>query len=404
MAVAQGVAQPVRRGVGDQDEAVLADDPQVGAVRPAEDRRREDVVRVALGHDPPVDADDPRQVGGDRVELVGGEHDRDPVGVEVGEQVEDVVAGLEVDAARRLVEEQERRVGDQRAGQEDPLLLAAGQLADVAAGQAADAQPLEQADRRAGRSSAVAQARQRRSAQRPIRTTSRTVAGKFQSTVSSCGTQPTPAVAPRPTGRPSTVIRPSTRGTTPTIARSSVVLPARDGPTIPTNAPRADRQVDVAQDRRAVVAARDAARTGRERSAEPAPGSARRRRGGHGCHVSVTASGSKIVGVAAERADHHLHVLLEHPEVRVLGALRRAGRLVVAELVDERGAGLASRSARGPGSGRPPSRRRRAPSRPGSGRSGRATSCGLGSEKSDAWTAPMTVKPYSRAQYAHESW
>jgi hypothetical protein len=50
------------------------------------------------------------------------------------------------------------------------------------------------------------------------------------------------------------VIRPSTRGTTPTIARSSVVLPAPDDP---DEGPAPDGQVDVTKDGRSVVAARD---------------------------------------------------------------------------------------------------------------------------------------------------
>ena len=114
--------------------------------------------------------------------------------------MEDVVAGLEVDAARRLVEEQEGRVGDQRPGEEDALLLAARQLADVAFGEPADPEALEQpVDARAGRRPS-AQGRHGRPAHRPISTTSRTVAGKFQSTVSSCGTQPTPRRPPAADG------------------------------------------------------------------------------------------------------------------------------------------------------------------------------------------------------------
>ncbi len=37
------------------------------------------------------------EVGGDAVEVVGREHDGEPVGVEVVEQVQDLVAGLDVD-------------------------------------------------------------------------------------------------------------------------------------------------------------------------------------------------------------------------------------------------------------------------------------------------------------------
>ena len=72
--------------------------------------------------------------------------DRDPVGVADGEQVvrdddrralahqlaqrlEQALAGLGVEAGRGLVEDQHRRVGEQRAGDRDPLALAAGEVA-----------------------------------------------------------------------------------------------------------------------------------------------------------------------------------------------------------------------------------------------------------------------------------
>ena len=50
------------------------------------------------------------QVGGDAVEVVGGEHDRQPVAVQVVEQVEDLVAGAHVDARGRLVHQQQLEV------------------------------------------------------------------------------------------------------------------------------------------------------------------------------------------------------------------------------------------------------------------------------------------------------
>ena len=46
-----------------------------------------------------------------------------------------LAAELEVERAERLVEEQERRAVDQRAGEGDPLLLPAGELGRLAVGQ-----------------------------------------------------------------------------------------------------------------------------------------------------------------------------------------------------------------------------------------------------------------------------
>ena len=56
------------------------------------------------------------------------------------QELEDLDAGAEVELARRLVGEQDRVAGRERAGDRDPLLLAAGELVREAV------QPLAEAD------------------------------------------------------------------------------------------------------------------------------------------------------------------------------------------------------------------------------------------------------------------
>ena len=64
-----------------------------------------------------------------RVRVVRDHDDRLAVlAVERLQQVEDLVAGLAIEVAGRLVAEQQRRVGDDRARDADALLLAAGEL------------------------------------------------------------------------------------------------------------------------------------------------------------------------------------------------------------------------------------------------------------------------------------
>ena len=94
--------------------------------------------RHAVADHAAVQADDARQVRGDPVEVVRREDDRQPAGVEVVEQVQDLVAQAHVDARRRLVHEQQLGLAEQRARDEHALLLAARQLADVAIGEIAD--------------------------------------------------------------------------------------------------------------------------------------------------------------------------------------------------------------------------------------------------------------------------
>ena len=93
----------------------------------------------------------------------------------------------DVDARRRLVHQQQLRAAEQRPGDEHPLLLAARQLADVAVGEVADAEALEHVVDLGllGRDCATAARRPR---VRAISTHSPTVTGKFQLTVSTCGT------------------------------------------------------------------------------------------------------------------------------------------------------------------------------------------------------------------------
>ena len=65
------------------------------------------------------------------------------VAVQRLQQVEDLVAGLAIEVAGRLVAQQQRRIGDDRARDADALLLAAGQLARIvlrAVGEADDLQ------------------------------------------------------------------------------------------------------------------------------------------------------------------------------------------------------------------------------------------------------------------------
>ncbi len=83
------------------------------------------------------------EVGSDPVEVVGGHHDRQATGVEVVQQVEHFVAGLDVDAGGGFVHQQELGAGEQGPGDEHPLLLAPGQLADVAITELGDTQALQ---------------------------------------------------------------------------------------------------------------------------------------------------------------------------------------------------------------------------------------------------------------------
>ncbi len=83
--------------------------------------------RRSSTHLPVAEAHDALGLGGD-VGLVGDQHDGAPFEVEVREDREHVLGGVRVEVAGRLVGEDQRGVGDDRAGDGDALLLAAGEL------------------------------------------------------------------------------------------------------------------------------------------------------------------------------------------------------------------------------------------------------------------------------------
>src|SRR5690606_9215124 len=81
----------------------------------------------------------------DHVHLVGDQHHgQAQLTVDARQQVEDLAGGLRVESTGRLVAEQDLRLGGQRPGDADALLLAAGQLRRVALRLIAEADPVEQ--------------------------------------------------------------------------------------------------------------------------------------------------------------------------------------------------------------------------------------------------------------------
>jgi len=64
-----------------------------------------------------------------------------PLALEPPEDPVDLVAGLRVELAGRLVPQDEDRVLDHRAGDRDPLLLAAGELVGAVLEPIAEARP-----------------------------------------------------------------------------------------------------------------------------------------------------------------------------------------------------------------------------------------------------------------------
>ena len=97
--------------------------------------------------DPAVEDPDPTRRGRGHGLAVGDDRDRRARPVELAQQLEDLGAGDAVEAAGRLVGEDDRRSPDDRPRDRDPLPLAARQLVRAVAQPVAEPDPLERVDR-----------------------------------------------------------------------------------------------------------------------------------------------------------------------------------------------------------------------------------------------------------------
>ena len=87
--------------------------------------------------------------------VVGGQQDRAPARAKARDQIPELPPRLRIQARGRLVEEQQLGLADQRAGQRQPLALAAGELTDPGLGLLPE---LDQVDHLAGRRAAPIEA------------------------------------------------------------------------------------------------------------------------------------------------------------------------------------------------------------------------------------------------------
>ncbi len=79
--------------------------------------------------------------------LVGDDHDGPAFGVELVEQRQHLGRGPRVERAGRLVGQQQHRLGHDRPGDRDPLLLPAGELVGQVAGAVGQADRVERGQR-----------------------------------------------------------------------------------------------------------------------------------------------------------------------------------------------------------------------------------------------------------------
>jgi hypothetical protein len=98
-------------------------------------RTGENGARTTVGDDAAVaEEDDARGDRGDQLDVVRGDENGDPLGLQAGERGRQLPLAGGVHTARWLVEEEETRSADENRGQRGALALAAAEIARVAAG------------------------------------------------------------------------------------------------------------------------------------------------------------------------------------------------------------------------------------------------------------------------------
>ncbi len=119
--------------------------------------RLEHVGRERLGgrapsrHAAAREHEQPVEIGERQVQVVQHADHGEPVAVQLAQQLEEGELVRDVEARRRLVQEQHAGALDERLGEHDHLLLAARELGEGALGEGGDAEPVERHGGGAGR-------------------------------------------------------------------------------------------------------------------------------------------------------------------------------------------------------------------------------------------------------------
>ena len=172
---------------------------------------------------------------------------------EVGEQVEDLRADRDVERRDRLVEDDQRRLDDQRAGDGDALALAAGEFVRCTFPRRPASRPTSSSASAMRRCALGAASARLRRADGTARPPAGRRAGADRTSRRGPGTPPASCGAPKLRAALSaSSVSPSKRdrarpaiGSSAMIARASVDLPQPLSPTSPTFSPRSMREADV---------------------------------------------------------------------------------------------------------------------------------------------------------------
>ena len=117
--------------LADHDHAVVVEDDHFALVSFLEDGGVKHLLRASFGNQPAIEADNPRQMRGYPVEIVGGNHDGHSLMIDLVKKMDHVVPRTNIESSGGLIEQDQFRISQQRAAEKNCLLLAAGKLADM---------------------------------------------------------------------------------------------------------------------------------------------------------------------------------------------------------------------------------------------------------------------------------
>ena len=103
----------------------MPDYDDIPAIGPGQDTGGKNILRPSLRDNAIVKADYPWQMGGHRIQIVRGEQNGDAFIVDVAQEMQYFMLGLDIDAGGRLIQYQESGIADERTSKEGTLPLAA---------------------------------------------------------------------------------------------------------------------------------------------------------------------------------------------------------------------------------------------------------------------------------------
>ena len=131
----RSLRMPVDKGaIGNKGHLSLGHDRHIGIVGLPQDGGSEHNSRRSLGHNTPIEANYPRYVTGNGIQIMRGEHNRHALAIQFPQEVQDLMLGFHIHARCWFIKEEKLGFANQGTGKKHPLLLTAGEFVNLPLG------------------------------------------------------------------------------------------------------------------------------------------------------------------------------------------------------------------------------------------------------------------------------